>query len=469
MNWRRALVGAAVVVVLLIGGYLVYQQFFTAQQEPETTTQAGDTTAADINSLAVDTGADVVAAEGQIVPLRSARLSFEVGGIVREIVTPAGSAVLAGDPILQLDGTDQEIALTQAQAALAQAEAGLETAQAGQLAAETGVRAAEIGVQAAEVQLALVTAEPTAEQVALQQSSIDIAQATINQAASNQQVVLQGARGSQLEAAEAQLRAAEAQALPVREALDQLRREDSPDEDALAQAQARYNAAQARINAAQARLDELQSGATAGEQQAASGAVAAAVAQRNAAEAQLELLLAGAREEEITVAEAGVEEANAALVEAQLAQQQAAAAVQQAEANVAQAQAAVNSAQAALDKMTLTAPFAGTVADITVDLGEVVGAGSPVVVVADFSGWLVETTDLSELDVVALKVGDPVEISVDAIPGETLTGTVTDIATSSTLTRGDVTYTVEIRLDAPDDLPLRWGMTVFVNVDVDQS
>ena len=167
--------------------------------------------------------------------------------------------------------------------------------------------------------------------------------------------------------------------------------------------------------------------------------------------------------------EAQVAQAEASLAESVLAIVQAEAAVSQAEAGVEQASEAVATAQEALDNMTLTAPFAGVVADIIPEVGEVVAAGMPVVMFGDFSDWIVETTDLTELDVVSLEVGDPVEVSIDAIPGEIVTGTVTDIATTSTLTRGDVTYTVTIVLDEASALPLRWGMTVFVDVDVDQG
>jgi hypothetical protein len=76
-----------------------------------------------------------------------------------------------------------------------------------------------------------------------------------------------------------------------------------------------------------------------------------------------------------------------------------------------------------------------------------VAPGVPVLLLADMSGWLVKTTDLTELSVVSVGVGLPVEISVDAIPDVTLTGTVTDIATVSELVRGDVVYEVTIRLD----------------------
>jgi hypothetical protein len=60
-------------------------------------------------------------------------------------------------------------------------------------------------------------------------------------------------------------------------------------------------------------------------------------------------------------------------------------------------------------------------------------------------------------------VGDAAEVRIDAIENETLSGTVTEIASVSTLTRGDVTYAVTIQLDA-NSLPLRWGMTAFVDI-----
>ena len=207
-------------------------------------------------------------------------------------------------------------------------------------------------------------------------------------------------------------------------------------------------------------------GGTSPEQRAATGAVAAAAAQRDAAQAQLDLLLAGAQAEQIAVAETGVAQAQAAVTEAELALAQAETAVTQAEAGVEQAQAAVDLAQDALDRMTLTAPFAGTVGDVAVELGELVAPGAPVITLADFSGWQVKTTDLTELDVVAVAKGLPVKISVDALPGETLHGVVTDIAATASVVRGDVTYVVTIDLDDRPDLPLRWGMTVFVNIDV---
>jgi HlyD family secretion protein len=155
------------------------------------------------------------------------------------------------------------------------------------------------------------------------------------------------------------------------------------------------------------------------------------------------------------------------LEEAKLSVTDAETAVTQADAGISQAEAAVASAEEAIARMTLTAPFDGVVADIAAEKGEVVSSVVPVATIGDFSGWMVETTDLRELDVVDLKPGDPVELTIDAIPGEVLNGTVREISQVATYDRNDVTYKVTIDLDNPDKLPLRWGMTVFVNVNVD--
>ncbi len=465
MNRRRILIGVAVLAVVLVGGAFAYQQF-ASDEGAESSAEGADGTTAE-TPVPLSTG--FVSAEGQIVPRRSAMLSFQTGGLIESIAAPAGTVVSAGDPILLLDATDQEIAVRQAEAAVQQAQANLATAEVGLMAAQTGVRAAEVGVEAAEAQLSLATSDPTEAQIALNEAQIALANSTISQASANQEGVLDGPLASQIQAAEAQLQSAEADMLSYRNELDVIRREDSNNEDGIAAAEAAYNAAVAAVNAAQAQVDELRGGATDGERQAAAGGVAGAVAQRDAAQAQLDLLLAGSRAEEITVAEAGVVQAEAGLAEAELAVTQAESAVTQAEAGVAQAEAGLQSAMDALALMTLKAPFDGIVANISAELGEVAAAGIPIVQFGSQDGWMVETTDLTELDVVSLNVGDTVDVRVDAIPDEVLTGVIREISQVSTLDRGDVTYTVKIELEDYPDLPLRWGMTVFVDVDVEDS
>ena len=86
-------------------------------------------------------------------------------------------------------------------------------------------------------------------------------------------------------------------------------------------------------------------------------------------------------------------------------------------------------------------------------------------ILADFSQWLVETTDLTERDVVEVARGLAVAIEVDAFPGEILAGVVTDISSVSANVLGDVTYSVTVGVTDDQGVPLRWGMTAVVNVD----
>jgi multidrug efflux pump subunit AcrA (membrane-fusion protein) len=124
------------------------------------------------------------------------------------------------------------------------------------------------------------------------------------------------------------------------------------------------------------------------------------------------------------------------------------------------AEAQLAAAQRALDNANLIAPYQGTIAQLMdVHVGQNLMAGQPVLTLADFSGWMVETRDLTELDVVKLKPGQQVRVKPDALPELELTGTVESIDQIFTERIGDVLYTVHIRLNETDPR-LRWGMTV---------
>jgi multidrug resistance efflux pump len=119
-------------------------------------------------------------------------------------------------------------------------------------------------------------------------------------------------------------------------------------------------------------------------------------------------------------------------------------------------------ARAALANAELRAPFAGTITNLDLKVGEFAASGSPVVTVADFSSWVVKTTDLTEIDVVNIKEGQPVTLTLDAIPGVTLKGNVLSIGQNYSEKQGDVVYEVSVLLT--DKQPaMRWGMTAEVN------
>ena len=129
------------------------------------------------------------------------------------------------------------------------------------------------------------------------------------------------------------------------------------------------------------------------------------------------------------------------------------------ESRVSAAEAGVIAAQNALNNYTLTAPFAGVVTDITFETGQFVRPESWAAQLADLSEFKVETSDLTELEVVKIKEGQTVEIVPDALPDILLTGKVEQIGESFTTQAGDVIYKVTIALD-DNDPNLRWGMTV---------
>ena len=169
--------------------------------------------------------------------------------------------------------------------------------------------------------------------------------------------------------------------------------------------------------------------------------------------------------EQVRLAEVAVAQAQVGVQQAEVRIVQAAAGVMVAETAVTLAEAGVESAELALERTFLRAAFDGTVVSVALSAGELAAPGFPVVTLANFGAWQIETTDLTELDVALVAEGAPVTVRVDALPGADLVGVVTAVALLPTLARGDVAYTVTIDLAETADLPLRWGMTAFVDIE----
>jgi len=167
-----------------------------------------------------------------------------------------------------------------------------------------------------------------------------------------------------------------------------------------------------------------------------------------------------------TTLEASLESAKAELAQAQKEYDKLASGSDSGEKAVAEAQydaarANLAAARAALADVELLAPFDGTVAGLKVKGGESVSPGQTVISVADFSGWIVKTTDLTELDVVEIAEGQAVTITLDAIPDARLKGLVQSIGQNYTEKQGDVVYEVTVELTETQPT-MRWGMTAVV-------
>ena len=127
-------------------------------------------------------------------------------------------------------------------------------------------------------------------------------------------------------------------------------------------------------------------------------------------------------------------------------------------------EARLDAAMAGVASFAVTAPFDGIVMDVNVMAGEQAGPELWAVKIADTSAWYVETSDLTELEVVKIAVGQKVTILPDALSDVELTGVVESISQAFTMQGGDVLYRVKVKVDEIDPRVL-WGMTVEVTFE----
>lgn len=127
---------------------------------------------------------------------------------------------------------------------------------------------------------------------------------------------------------------------------------------------------------------------------------------------------------------------------------------------------ALDTAHAELTQTELVAPFAATVVSIEVQPGEYVQPGQVVLVLAKLNNLKLETTDLSELNIAAIEIGQLATISVDALNKE-FPGTVTAISPIFDTIGGDVVFKVTLQLKE-QPVGLLWGMSADVEIQTEQ-
>lgn len=401
---------------------------------------------------------NTVSAEAFVVPIKEADLSFEIGGRVVAVEVEEGDEVKEGQLLAQLDDSTQQAALAQAQANLANAEAALAQAEASLADVKSGatqeqIAQAEASLARTEAVLAELVSGPTAEDIAQAEAAVETARASLAQ-------VLAGARSEDIEAASARLLQAEVEVRLRQAEYDEnvFGEPDRAEPFGIALQQATLN-----YDAAKAEYDRLVNGPTA-------EAIGVARAQLNEAQAALNRVQAGSKPEQIAQAQADVVRNEASLAELVAGATDediaiAEAGVHSAEAGIKVAEAGVNSAETQLAKTQLTTPFAGVIGSLNIEEGEIVQSGTSVVSIGDTSRWQIETDDLTEIDVVRVKPGRKVQISVDALPDEEYEGEVVRVTPKSETKAGDVTYTVLIDITTGDTSKLKWGMTTFVDIE----
>ena len=127
-------------------------------------------------------------------------------------------------------------------------------------------------------------------------------------------------------------------------------------------------------------------------------------------------------------------------------------------------EARLNAAKAGVAAFSVIAPFDGVVAELNAKTGSSINAGEIAVTIADISNRTVITTDVTEIDVVKLKKGQPVTVTLDAIPDTELKGEILSIGQGYTENQGDIVYEVTILL-TDKDAAMRWGMTAVVTFE----
>lgn len=421
-------------------------------------------TTADV-PVVVDSGQ--VIAEGRLEPGTSAQISFLTGGQVAEVLVSEGDAVQAGDLLARLanrEGLQAQVA--QAEQAVLEAQQALEgltdVAALTKAQTERELAQAQDNLERAERRLKNVTRPD----ISFYQDELKKAQDALATAQENATITNIGDIENALTTARDRLETASdivndaqieqdkcpgcefvyAAAAGTFVKLEDTKKNLTDAADAvkvleLRLEQARRGDAQT-IKDLQERVDDAQANLNSAKNPD--------VTDVSAAQAEVNLL------------KASIEDAKRRLADLQNGPDPDQLAAAQARLNTAQAN--LEAAKAALANTELRAPISGTVSDVNLKVGEQVAPGLPVIVLAEFSKWVVKTNNLTEIEVVNVQVGQVAEVVLDALPDVTLSGTVEKIATVFIENRGDVTYTITVALTEVDPRA-RWGMTAQVTVE----
>lgn len=133
---------------------------------------------------------------------------------------------------------------------------------------------------------------------------------------------------------------------------------------------------------------------------------------------------------------------------------------------IATLEARIAAAQATIALSRLEAPFAGTVTLVEIKPGDQVSPGTAAVRIDDLSNLLVDVR-VSEVDINRVVVGQPVNLTFDAILGREYRGLVSDVSPVGQNTQGIVEFVITVELTDPNG-DVKPGMTAGVNVVVNQ-
>jgi len=142
--------------------------------------------------------------------------------------------------------------------------------------------------------------------------------------------------------------------------------------------------------------------------------------------------------------------------------------LQIAQAQLESVRISLQQTQYKLRNAQIIAPFDGIVTQINIDNFFSVGPTSQAIQISDLNKLQV-TVNMAEVDIGKVKIGQPVNITMDALPDRpTLKGAVDQIALVAVIQSGVVNYPVVVTLIDPDPSVIKTGMTANVAIVVDR-
>ena len=405
-----------------------------------------------------------VSATGEVYARQQKQLAFNVSGIpLTEVHVTMGQSVKAGEVLARIDTSTLKGALDKAEANYLTAEDALEKAQnpytetdlrrleaavtqaqynldsARQnledlldpdlAAAERKVREARASLLTAQDSLASLKADPSV------QENIEYLQWQYNELEVQHGQLLNNSNPSEKQ--QDYLWLVRNQLLDAREALARAKIQAQLD---LLKAEHEVTAAEDALADAREALADLQDGPEPDDVTTARNAVA---------QAEYDLKRA---QEELETAKAGPD----------------ATAIKRAQAQYDSAKATYEEAQLALAGVTLVAPFDGTVTKVNAEVGDLVSPSLAVVTVADLTDLRVRAS-IDETKITQIEVGQAVEITFDAFPGQKFQGQVLEVPLEGSLVNNVVVYTVVISLDDASEVALKPGMTANLTIKVGEK
>jgi len=399
-----------------------------------------------------------IEAAAVIEPLRWAELSFDEAGNVAEVLVAPGEHVQAGAPLVRLDTSALELSLQIAQQEVLAKEAANRQAA---LQNADQVAQAEIDLKIAQLELEELETHDPSTDVSTAQSALDQLELRLSQLQAQDPTPAVTAAQVQVTRAQG---AYDYWLNEYNKSLDRpWEPQDLRDQYYGTLQQADFDLQVVRteldtaLDAKQAHDIELQILAV--QIKDARGQVEAAIQAAGSFTITLDIQAARVDAAQLDLENLRTEGLQVTAPDGELSE---------AGVRLEQAKLAVEQLELQIEQSVLRAPFAGIVTSVPVGAGDQIDAHQVLVVLATLDQLETLTTDLSELDVARVKVGQPATVTIDALPGRVFAGVVRHIALQSELVNDKVIYAVRISLsDGPSLSDLRWGMNALVEIETD--